>query len=51
MNIAVGVLCAALRIVPCISLIVLLVVNQNATSFLQRNGVRVGFLGTNPDNI
>ena len=50
-NTGVGVLCAILMIVPCISLIVLLVVNQKATSFLQNNGVRVGFLGANPDSV
>jgi len=38
-------------IVPCISLIVLLVINQKATSYLQQNGVRVGFFGANPNSI
>lgn len=51
MNSGAGVLCAVLMIVPCISLIVLLIVNQKATSYLQRNGVTVGFLGTNPNRI
>lgn len=50
-NTGVAVLCAILMIAPCISLIVLLVVNQKATSYLQRNGIRVGFFGTNPDTI
>ena len=50
-NTGVGVLCAILMIVPFISLIVLLVINQKATSYLQSNGVRVGFLGTNPNSI
>jgi Mg2+/Co2+ transporter CorB len=48
---AVGVLCAILMTAPCISLIVLLVVNQKATSYLQKNGVRVGFLGADPNSI
>ena len=48
---ALGVICALLMIVPCISLITLLVINQKATSFLQSRGVRVGFFGTNPDSI
>jgi Mg2+/Co2+ transporter CorB len=48
---AVGVLCAILMIVPCISLIALLVVNQKATAYLRNNGVRVGFWGANPDSI
>lgn len=46
-----GVFCAILMIMPCISLLVLLIINQKATTFLQNNGVRVGFLGTNPDSI
>ncbi len=50
-NAGIGVLCAILMFVPCISLIVLLVINQKATAFLQSNGIRVGFLGTSPDNI
>ncbi|MFO7905649.1 MAG: hypothetical protein ACQESR_08900 [Planctomycetota bacterium] len=50
-NTGVGVLCGILMLVPFISLIVLLVVNQKATSFLQKKGVRVGFLGTNPNTI
>jgi hypothetical protein len=50
-NVGVGILCAILMVVPCISLIVLLVINQKATSYLQSNGVRVGFFGANPDSI
>ena len=48
---AVGVLCAILMFVPFISLIMLLVVNQKATSYLQKNGVHVGFLGVDPNSI
>jgi hypothetical protein len=50
-SVGIAVLCAALMIVPCVSLITLLIVNQSATSFLQRNGVKVGFLGTDPNRI
>jgi hypothetical protein len=51
MNAVFGVVFAIAMILPCISLIVLLLVNQKATSYLQSNGVRVGFLGVNPDSI
>ena len=50
-NKGVGVLCAVLMIVPCLSVFVLLVVYQKATSYLQQYGVRVGFLGVNPRSI
>jgi hypothetical protein len=51
MGVVPGVLCALLMVVPCISLITLLVVNQKATSFLQERGVKVGFMGANPNTI
>jgi hypothetical protein len=50
-NAGVGVLCAVLMIVPCISLITLLIVNGQATGYLQRHGVKVGFMGANPSTI
>ena len=50
-GVGLGIICALLMIIPCISLLVLLIINQRATSFLQRNGVKVGFLGTSPDAI
>jgi len=50
-NAGIGVLCAILMIVPCIQLITLLIVNGKATSFLQQNGIKVGFMGTNPNTI
>jgi hypothetical protein len=50
-NTGIGVLCGVLVIVPCISLITLLVVNGKATSFLQKHGIKVGFMGANPDQI
>ena len=50
-NVGIGVLCGVLMCVPCISLITLLIVNQMATSYLQRHGIKVGFLGVDPDSI
>jgi hypothetical protein len=51
MNTAVAVLCGILVLFPCISLITLLIVNQKATTYLQQHGVKVGFLGANPNTI
>jgi hypothetical protein len=48
---AVAVICAILMFMPCISLITLLIVNQKATGFLQSQGIKVGFMGTDPNNI
>lgn len=50
-NPVVGVLCAILVIIPCISLITLLIINQQATGYLSSRGVKVGFMGVNPDSI
>jgi Fe2+ transport system protein B len=44
-------ICAVLIFVPCISLLVLFLINQKATSFLQRNGITVGFMGVDPNRI
>jgi hypothetical protein len=44
-GLAVAVLCAAFMFVPCISLLVLLVVNVQAIAVLQSRGIRVGLLG------
>lgn len=41
----VGVFVAILSAVPCVGLFLILIVNTRATSALQSNGVRVGFLG------
>lgn len=46
-----AVLCAFSMFFPCISLVVLLVVNQKATGYLQRHGVRVGLMGADPNRI
>ena len=50
-NPVVGVICAVLMFVPCISLITLLIVNGQATSFLSSRGVKVGFMGVDPNTI
>lgn len=47
-NVGVAVLCALMMIVPCVSLLVLLIVNQKATSYLQQHGIKVGFFGVDP---
>lgn len=44
-NIGVGILIGILSFVPCLGLILLLVVNQKATSVLQQNGIKVGLMG------
>jgi hypothetical protein len=50
-NVGIGVLCAVLMLLPCISLIALLIVNGKATTYLQQRGVKVGLMGANPDTI
>jgi hypothetical protein len=50
-NAGIGVLCAILMIVPCIALLTLVIVNGKATSFLQQHGIKVGFMGANPNSI
>jgi len=50
-NVVVGVICAVLMPMPCISLLTLLVINGKATTFLQQRGVKVGFMGVNPNTI
>jgi hypothetical protein len=50
-NPVIGVLCALLMIVPCISLLTLLVINGRATKHLQTHGIKVGFMGANPNSI
>lgn len=43
----VGVLLGILALVPCIGLLVLLMVNNKATTILRQNGIKVGLLGAN----
>ncbi len=50
-HVVVAVLCAALMVIPCISLVTLLIVNQRATTYLQQRGFRVGFMGVDPKKI
>lgn len=50
-NVPLAIVFSVLTIVPCISLLVLLIVNQKTTGYLQSRGVRVGFFGANPDQI
>jgi hypothetical protein len=51
MGIGMAIVCGVLMILPCISLITLLVVNQKATAYLQQHGIQVGLMGANPNNI
>jgi hypothetical protein len=44
-NLALGIVFGVLSFVPCLGLILLLVVNQKATSVLQQNGIKVGLMG------
>jgi hypothetical protein len=46
-----AVLFTVLMCVPCVSLIMLLVLNNKATSLLQQGGLKVGFLGIDPRSI
>jgi hypothetical protein len=46
-----GVLFGFLTLIPCVGLIILLIVNQQATSLLQRNKVRVGLFGARMSDI
>jgi hypothetical protein len=41
----IGILLSILTLVPCLGLIILLVVNQKATTILTQNGYKVGLLG------
>ena len=48
---AVGILLGILTLVPCLGLIVLLMVNQKATSILRQNGINVGLMGADSSQI
>lgn len=50
-GIGTAILCTILMLVPCVSLITLLVVNQKATGILQAAGIKVGIVGANPNSI
>jgi len=47
----VGFLCSIAMLIPCVSLIVLLTVNQAATGFLKKHGIAVGFMGADPTTL
>jgi hypothetical protein len=47
----IGLLLGALTLVPCLNVIVVVCVNQAATSELQRSGVEVGLFGADFDTI
>ena len=50
-NVVAAVICAILAILPCIGLLTILVLNQKATSHLQKKGLKVGFMGVDPRRI
>ena len=47
----IAVLCAILMFAPCLNLLTLLVLNQQATARVKKAGFKVGLLGANPDDI
>jgi hypothetical protein len=50
-GIGAGILLGILTLVPCLGLIVLLIINQKATTVLRQNGIKVGLLGADPKTI
>jgi hypothetical protein len=46
-----GILLGLLTLIPCVGLIVLVIINVQATSILRANGVEVGFLGASSSDI
>jgi hypothetical protein len=46
-----GILFGILTLIPCVGLIILLIVNAQATSLLKQNRVRVGLMGANMSDI
>jgi hypothetical protein len=43
--VAIGIILGVLTVVPCLGLMVLVIINAQATAVLRRNGYRVGLLG------
>jgi len=41
----IGIINGLLCLIPCLGIIVLLIINQRATTFLRTNGIKVGFFG------
>jgi hypothetical protein len=50
-NTATGIILGILTLVPLVGMIVLLAINQKATSILRRNGIKVGLMGADPKQI
>jgi hypothetical protein len=50
-NPIIGAICAFLVLIPCVALITLLVINQQASTYLTARGVKVGFMGADPNSI
>lgn len=50
-GVGLGILLGVLSLAPCISLIVLLLVNGKATSVLRQNGIKVGLMGADLSTI
>ena len=48
---SVGLLWVIAMFLPCLNLITLLAINSKAKSFLEKRGVKVGFVGPSPDEI
>jgi hypothetical protein len=46
-----GILFGLLMLIPIVGLIVLVIVNQKATTVLRKNRIKVGFLGADPNSI
>lgn len=44
-------ICGVLMLVPCGNLLLLLLVNMSVTRTLRRAGLRVGFMGVDPDSV
>lgn len=50
-NVVVGIFLGILTFIPCIGLLVLLMVNGKATTILKQNGIKVGLMGANLNDI
>jgi len=50
-NTGLGIVLGILTLIPCVGLIVLLIVNGQATSILRAHGIRVGLMGANTRQI
>ena len=48
---SVGILWVIAMFLPCLNLITLLAINSKAKTFLEKRGVKVGFVGPSPDEL